>query len=265
MNIPITISSKENEEDKTVETKALLDTGAGGKFIDQNFVKNLKLKTHKLNHPLKVYNVDGTPNKRGTITQYVQINLTINNKKQRQNLLITGLGKQKIILGYPWFKKENPDIDWEKGTLTWRKDKERRKDPKEEDDEEQWKTRTVNPINDEEDDQILVSFLDQEDNNNIWINAKTNVAVELAIKESEREGKKEIPVEELVPSDLHNFLDVFNEKQADRFPDSRTWDHKIEMKEGFEPKSFKTYNLSPIEQTELDKFLKENLDKGYIR
>ena len=32
----------------------------------------------------------------------------------------------------------------------------------------------------------------------------------------------------------------------------------------FVPKSFKTYNLTPQEQIKLDKFLKENLDKGYI-
>ena len=37
------------------------------------------------------------------------------------------------------------------------------------------------------------------------------------------------------------------------------------MKPDFVPKSFKTYNLTPAEQIELDKFLKENLDKGYIR
>jgi hypothetical protein len=37
------------------------------------------------------------------------------------------------------------------------------------------------------------------------------------------------------------------------------------MKSGFEPKSFKTYNLTPEEQVELDKFLEENLDKGYIK
>ena len=37
------------------------------------------------------------------------------------------------------------------------------------------------------------------------------------------------------------------------------------MKEGFEPKSFKNYNLTPEEQKELDKFLDENLEKGYIR
>jgi hypothetical protein len=37
------------------------------------------------------------------------------------------------------------------------------------------------------------------------------------------------------------------------------------MKEGFEPKFFKNYNLTPEEQKELDKFLDEILEKGYIR
>jgi hypothetical protein len=37
------------------------------------------------------------------------------------------------------------------------------------------------------------------------------------------------------------------------------------MKSKFEPKLFKTYNLTPEEQVELDKFLKENLEKGHIK
>ena len=37
------------------------------------------------------------------------------------------------------------------------------------------------------------------------------------------------------------------------------------MKPGFELKSFKNYNLIPAEQDELNKFLKENLEKGYIQ
>jgi len=36
------------------------------------------------------------------------------------------------------------------------------------------------------------------------------------------------------------------------------------MKADFKPKVFKKYNLSPIEQKELDKFIDENLEKGYI-
>jgi hypothetical protein len=49
------------------------------------------------------------------------------------------------------------------------------------------------------------------------------------------------------------------------FFELRPWDHKIEIKEGFEPKSFKNYSLTLAEQIELDKFLKKNLKKGYIR
>ena len=89
---------------------------------------------------------------------------------------------------------------------------------------------------------------------------KTNVAMELAIKENEK--KPDASAKELVPKDLHDFLDVFDEERAGRLPKSQPWDHKIE---GFEPKSFKNYNLTPAEQIELDKFLKENLDKGYIQ
>ena len=61
------------------------------------------------------------------------------------------------------------------------------------------------------------------------------------------------------------YLDVFDEDKANRYPEPRQWDHKIEMKKGFEPKSFKAYNLTPEEQIKLDKFLKENLKKGYIK
>ena len=62
MTLSIKISG-ENLGQKNVETKALLDTGAGGKFIDQNFVQNQKIKTKNLEHPIEVFNVDGTPNK----------------------------------------------------------------------------------------------------------------------------------------------------------------------------------------------------------
>ena len=81
----------------------------------------------------------------------------------------------------------------------------------------------------------------------------------------ENEKRAELSVEEMVPEDLHNLLDVFDDNKANRFPESNVWDHKIDMKEGFEPKSFKNYNLTPEEQKELDKFLDKNLEKGYIR
>ena len=71
MSLPISISCGE----KIVKTKALLNTGAGGKFIDQNFIWQNKLETWKLEKSIMVYNVDGTKNKKGTITRCVDVNL----------------------------------------------------------------------------------------------------------------------------------------------------------------------------------------------
>ena len=69
----------------------------------------------------------------------------------------------------------------------------------------------------------------------------------------------------MIPKEFHEYLDIFDEQKANRFPMSQPWDHRIEMKEGFEPKSFKNYSLTPQEQIEMEKFLKENLEKGYIQ
>jgi hypothetical protein len=68
MTIDILISGESLGQKKIVETTTLLDTGAGGKFIDQNFVQNQKIEMKELKYPIEVFNVDGTPNRRGTIT-----------------------------------------------------------------------------------------------------------------------------------------------------------------------------------------------------
>jgi hypothetical protein len=96
----------------------------------------------------------------------------------------------------------------------------------------------------------------------VWIH-KTNIGTKLAIEENSKKTDK--TDKQLVPVKYHEYLDIFSEEKVHCFPESRPWDHKIEIKEGFEPKSFKNYNLTPAEQIELDKFLKEKLEKGYIR
>jgi hypothetical protein len=96
----------------------------------------------------------------------------------------------------------------------------------------------------------------------VWIH-KTNITTKLAIEENSKKMDK--TDKQLVPVKYHKYLDIFSEEKAHCFTKSRPWDHKIEIKEGFEPKSFKNYNLTLAEQIELDKFLKENLKKGYIR
>ena len=63
--------------------------------------------------------LDGTANKQGTIWYYVDLNIDIHGITCKEQFLVTGLG-HRIILGFPWLKKMNPIIDWQKGTLEWR-------------------------------------------------------------------------------------------------------------------------------------------------
>jgi hypothetical protein len=253
----------------------------------------MKFKTHELDAPLRAYNVDGTENKHGTIKTYVNLELEINRRKTTTRLLVTGLGKERIILGFPWLNEHNPDINWKTGEFFWR-EKERRfffnnrnlhplelakklarqalKPPinktqlrttiKDEEDEEEYLNSTQNPLDDTELSVLIYAITDDLDNS-VWINSKSTMATKIQAEINLQ--KKVLPLEEQVPNEFHEFLDVFSEEKAARFPEPRPWDHKIEMKDAFIPKSFKTYNLTPQEQIELDKFLKEILEKGYIR
>lgn len=99
---------------------ALLDSGAGGIFIDRDYQRELKLPTRPLRNPIIVHNVDGTRNKKGLITDCVKITLDINDRKGTVIAHVTGLGKQRLILGYPWLQDWNPDVDWKLGSLKWR-------------------------------------------------------------------------------------------------------------------------------------------------
>ena len=80
MYLPMKISSDEQGEAKIVE--GLLDSGASGKFIDQNYVKTIGVKTKTLDKTIKVYNVDRTPNKQGTIRKYIKLNLEVHGRKR---------------------------------------------------------------------------------------------------------------------------------------------------------------------------------------
>jgi hypothetical protein len=68
-----------------------------------------------LDKPVKAYNVDGTENKQGTINAYINLEFKLGDQKFNECFYVTGLGKQRIILGFPWLHKYNPIIDWKKG------------------------------------------------------------------------------------------------------------------------------------------------------
>ena len=41
-----------------------------------------------------------------------------------QEVHVTNLGKHRLILGLPWLRTWNPEVDWKQGTLQWRNNRE---------------------------------------------------------------------------------------------------------------------------------------------
>ena len=227
MMLPVQITSDNEPEIKIADLEALLDSGASGKFIDEDYATDLHVEKKDLRKPIKVYNVDGTLNKQGTITQYVELYLKIHERRRKHRLLVTGLGRQRIILGYPWLKEMNPLIDWEKGTLEWRKWKNsalkkldrsiieyytldrktkeaaasKNRHPEtpvtmeEVEDEEERLNSTQNPLDKDELSDIIAIITGEEDYGT-WINAKQTKATE--IQSEINLNKKDLPLEEQI-------------------------------------------------------------------
>ena len=63
----------------------------------------------------------------------------------------------------------------------------------------------------------------------------------------------------------HEYTKVFSEEATQWFPDTRNWDHAIDLKlNAPNTMNCKVYPLSPTEDIALQKFITENLGKGYI-
>jgi hypothetical protein len=86
---------------------------------------------------------------------------------------------------------------------------------------------------------------------------------QITARATEAKGKRTF--EEMVPEHYRDFAKVFSEEESQRLPQHQSWDHAID----FEPGAVThwkvcTYPMAPLEQEELDKFLAEHLEKGYI-
>ena len=68
-----------------------------------------------------------------------------------------------------------------------------------------------------------------------------------------------------IPDYLKEFTSVFSKQSFDVLLEPREWDHAMEIIPESKPTRCKVYPLSPVEQKELDAFLKENLETGRIR
>ena len=85
-------------------------------------------------------------------------------------------------------------------------------------------------------------------------------------KEEEEEDLIELrATEEIVLRQFHKYLKVFEKKDSERILMRKAWDYAIDLREEFVLKKGKIYPLSKVEREKIQKFVKDQLRKRYIR
>jgi len=87
--------------------------------------------------------------------------------------------------------------------------------------------------------------------------ARTTVSTSLATKEQVK--SKEIPLE------FQKYTKVFSDKEAQRLPKHRPWDHKIDLIPGQTMKKTLVYRLTPPKKVALHKYITDGLKRGTLR
>jgi len=116
VSVPITLLF----DTRRLTTPALLDSGAAGNFMSQNFAQENNIPLIECSSSLAVEAIDGRPLGSGRV-----------NAISQQLTMITGLfhtetiqfhilptSTSSIILGLPWLRTHNPQICWREGQIT---------------------------------------------------------------------------------------------------------------------------------------------------
>jgi hypothetical protein len=113
MKIPVSFRTLYTRANKQI----LVDSGATDNFIDPRLIKRLGLRSLHLERPRKIWNIDGTNNRAGMILDYVDLNVQSGDKGTKMRFLVTNLGLEDLILGYPWLAYFEPKFSWKEGVI----------------------------------------------------------------------------------------------------------------------------------------------------
>ena len=113
MCVPVSICTCYFMADK----QTLVDSRATNNFIHPNFAKRLGLKMMPLEKPKQIYNIDNMSNKAGSITHSLELKVTTKNQDKVMRFLVTDIGHEDILLGYPWLATFEPKFKWKSATI----------------------------------------------------------------------------------------------------------------------------------------------------
>jgi len=279
LHLPVTFQT--TDTNASFSSEGLVDCGATGLYIDQEYAQSLKLNLQTLSHLIPVYNADKTPNKSGPIRQVATLRMKIGDHVETATFAVTNTGRDKIILGYSWLCRHNPNVDWKANKLLFNRCPSQCNVPQEWEDREEEIIHGIECAEDDlteevgmaEDDDVIGDLETLEEGERLmmlpesidhFICTKATISQQIAEKEAKRLAarKKGHSVPDRYVKD---FGPIFEKDEFDELPARTRWDHAIELKEDSTPFTSKIYPLSKDEQQELDGFIEEHLRSGRIR
>jgi len=109
--VTVKIGLKQEEKEEEIVTEVLLDSGVTGLVMSEEFARRHRFRRTKLERPIYVRNVDGTLNYTGPIVDTVEVEIFFKGHKERTSINMIGGQKWSVILGMPWLRCHNPEID----------------------------------------------------------------------------------------------------------------------------------------------------------
>src|SRR6201990_193298 len=232
------------------EEVALIDSGATENFIHEETWKKMGIGKQATARPMTVYNVDGSENKTGEITHYCWLRIVFKGRQRLQKFYIASLGRESIILGYPFLYVFTPEVDWKAGKLL--EGEVSLQNPR-----YKYRIRDVLKIQKE----ALAKVGVPKEGEAIYM--RRNIAQDWAHQASEQEIKL---MEEMIPEEYQRHAKVFSEQELKRFPPAREEDMRITLKpDAPEVINTKIFPLSREERKLLEQFLATELELGRIK
>jgi predicted aspartyl protease len=101
------------------ERLTLIDSGASENFISRKLADEIGVKS-KTMKTVEITKFDGSTEKYRIGRNLIKYR--VNDKNYQEEFTIIEMGQDcEVILGYPWLKKHNPKIDWQKKTVQIKK------------------------------------------------------------------------------------------------------------------------------------------------
>jgi hypothetical protein len=184
----------------------MVDSGATSIFISERFVKKNHVITAPLERPIVLLNIDGSQNKAGTIQQYTELYLSTGDRETKWKMLVTDTGPEDLVLGLPWLRHANPDIDWEKGEMRLRASEEAVEPPVHEVEIQKI------AANRKQRRTLLVERVLENATDELWMCAGFTLSQQIAEKQAKEKGEQTF--EQIVPKHYWHYKRVFSDEAA---------------------------------------------------